>query len=232
MRSKTDMATGYRRIEAGWSVFGRDGERIGSVAAEVAEPGVEYFVLEKGMFFPSEHYIPFSAIDAIDDDEIHLSVSKEEIGSIGWDEPPTASDGDADLHEAVSGYQDRAVTPRDGATVDRREEHLRVDTEPVKTGEVRIGKRVVEEEQAVDVPVTREEVRISRRPVDRPASGDSMPDEITIPITEERATATTDARVVEEIDIEKVARQDTQRVTGTVKKEQFEIDGEDDASRR
>lgn len=234
MHSESGSTTAYyRQIQVGWTVYGSDGQKIGNVGAGDGEPQGEYFILEKGLFFPSEHYIPFSAIDAIDDDNIRLNVSKDEIEATDWDQPPSTSGDDTGLDQAVGGYQERAGRTSDRGTVDRREEHLRVDTQPVQTGEVRVGKRVVEEQQTVDVPVTREEVVITRRPVDRPVTAESTADdEITIPITEERATATKDARVVEEIDVKKVAHQGTQRVTGTVKKEEFEIAGEDDASRR
>jgi uncharacterized protein (TIGR02271 family) len=233
MGSETDFRSGYHgQIQAGWTVYGSDGKKIGNVAAGDSQAQARYFVLEKGMFFPTEHYIPFSAIDSIDDDEIRLNVTKDQIESNRWDQPPTASDDDMDMGEAVTGYQQRAGTTPDGGTLERQEEHLRVDKQPVKTGEVRVGKRVVEEEQAVDVPVTREEVQVRRRSVDRPASGASTQGEtIVIPVTEERATATKDARVVEEIEIDKVARQETQRVGDTVKKEEFEIEGDDETRR-
>jgi Domain of unknown function (DUF2382)/Heat induced stress protein YflT len=54
-------------------------------------------------------------------------------------------------------------------TVQLREEELQARKTPVETGEVRLGKDVVEERKSVEVPVTREEVYVERRPVDRPA---------------------------------------------------------------
>lgn len=53
--------------------------------------------------------------------------------------------------------------------IERREERLTVDKETEQIGSVRVGKRVVEETQSVDVPVKREELVIERRSVDRPA---------------------------------------------------------------
>jgi stress response protein YsnF len=45
-----------------------------------------------------------------------------------------------------------------------REEQLRVRKQPVETGEARLRKDVVSEQQSMDVPVTHEEVYIERRP--------------------------------------------------------------------
>jgi len=227
MRSDQETAANYSEIRAGWDVYGSDGEKIGTVAAGDSEPGAQYFVVEKGFLFPTELYVPFSAISRIDDDDMYLSVTKDEIEGQGWDTMPTAS-ADTDMDDAVSGYRERSD---EGAVLERREERLNVDRQPVEAGEVRVGKHVVEEEQSVDVPVMREDVQIERRAVDRPASGEPLEEgEVRVPVTEERVSASKEARVVEELDVNKVARQDTERVTDTVRKEEFDVD--EDAERR
>src|SRR5207248_2118422 len=45
-----------------------------------------------------------------------------------------------------------------------REEQLRAQKQPVETGEARLRKDVVSEQQSMDVPVTHEEVYVERRP--------------------------------------------------------------------
>jgi uncharacterized protein (TIGR02271 family) len=83
----------------------------------------------------------------------------------------------------------------------------------------------VHEEQSIDVPVTREEVQVSSRQVDRPASGDAFSDQdIAVPVMEEDVEVTKEARVVEEFDVDKQTYQDTERVTDTVRKERVDID--------
>jgi uncharacterized protein (TIGR02271 family) len=100
-----------------------------------------------------------------------------------------------------------------------------VDKDVEKAGEVRIGKNVVEDRQTVDVPVSREEVNIERRAVDRPATGDSLTDEsIDVPVYEERVKTGKEARVVEELEVGKTATTDTKRVEDTVRREEFEIE--------
>jgi uncharacterized protein (TIGR02271 family) len=207
------------QIESGWDVYGSDGEKIG----DVADVGTDYFIVEKGFIFPTELYVPMSAVQSVERDRVDLSFTKDQIESQGWDRPPATMSGTTH-DEAISGYTARGQ----GATLERREEQLRVDKEPVRAGEVRVGKDVIEQEQSVDVPVSREDVQIDRRAVDRPASAEEFSDqEVSIPVTEERARVTKDARVVEELDVDKDVHEDTERVTDTVKKEQFRVEGED-----
>src|SRR5919199_363163 len=72
----------------------------------------------------------------------------------------------------TTGARSTAETDRTGASegaVQLREEELRTRKESVETGQVSLGKEVVEEQKSLEVPVTREEVYVERRPVDRPA---------------------------------------------------------------
>ena len=56
----------------------------------------------------------------------------------------------------------------------RSEEHLRVGTEQVEAGRARLRKYVVTEQQSVQVPVSREEVRVEREPITDANRGDAL----------------------------------------------------------
>jgi uncharacterized protein (TIGR02271 family) len=228
---RSDTGIDLQRIQPGRDVYGSDGSEIG----DVAEVGSNYIVVEKGFLFPKDIYIPASAITSVSEDRIELNVPKDAIEDQGWDAAPAESAAGTD--DAAMGDRDYAADAsameREEGTLERREERLRVDKQPVQTGEVRIGKEVVEEEQSVDVPVTREQVDVSTRPIDRPASGDAFQEErIAVPVTEERVQVDKEARAVEELDVEKVAEEDTERVSETVRREEFRIEDEGDATRR
>ena len=115
-----------------------------------------------------------------------------------------------------------------GRTVELREEELQARTQPVQAGEVEIRKDVVTEQRTMEVPVTREEVEIERRPADRrPADrpigeGES----ISVPVREEQVTVEKQPVVREEIDVGKRQVQDTEQVSGTVRREVADIDRE------
>jgi uncharacterized protein (TIGR02271 family) len=135
---------------------------------------------------------------------------------------------DATRREAAMG----AVEGRDG--VELREEKLRADKETVQSGEVRVGKRVVTEQKQIEVPVTREEAVIERHPVgERPASGSvGSDDEVRVPLREEKVRIEKEPVVTEEISVGKRQRQDTERVSETVKREEAEIEGADESEVR
>ena len=221
---QTDYAT---QIQTGTNVYGSDGEKIGDVAGLTNT----YFIVEKGFFFTTDIYVPMSAVSSLDEDGIRLSLTKDDIENGEYANPPTDDSYDTDA-TAATGYTAGSAIDHDSDEEDvleRREERLTVDKQTEKAGEVRVGKRVVEEQQSIDVPVTREEVTIERRDVDRPATGEAFTEEsLEVPVYEERVEAGKEARVVEELEVDKTATTGTARVEDTVRREEFEIEGDDD----
>ena len=110
------------------------------------------------------------------------------------------------------------------------EEKLNVDKERYQAGEVNVTKHVVEDTQTVEVPVTREEVYIERRPVTEEfAAGEVFDDgeNIHIPVTEERVEVTKRPVVSEEIIVGKREVHDTETVSERVRREEAAIDRTD-----
>ena len=138
--------------------------------------------------------------------------------------------GKAKDHEGLTwGHAREAVKDAFDRTIQLREERLNVDKTSVKTGEVRVGKRVVTEHKTIDVPVEREEVVIERRPASgRAAGGDIAEEEIVVPVKEERITVTKHPVVTEEVSVGKRKVQDTKHVAASVRKEELEVDEEGD----
>ena len=130
----------------------------------------------------------------------------------------------------VGGLSDRDTLRED--SIQLREEELIARKQRVQTGEVEVGKRVVAEEQTIEVPVAREEVYVERRPVDRRPADDadfgSGREEIRVPVMEEEVDVDKRAVVTEEISVGKRVTQDTERVSGTVRREEAVIEGDDD----
>jgi uncharacterized protein (TIGR02271 family) len=225
---RTPMEMDPRQIEDGWDVFAADGDKVG----DVSEVRDNYLVVKKGFLFPSERYVPFSAISGIEHDRVYLNVNKDEIDAQGWDQAPTGA----------SGYSERepAAEPgmrREGErTVPLREEELRARKESTQTGQVEIGKEVVAEEKTMEVPRTREEVVVERRPVDRRPSDRPIGEggeTFEVPVREERVTTEKEPVVYEEVEVGKRPVQETERVSGTVRREEarFEEEGDVDVRR-
>jgi uncharacterized protein (TIGR02271 family) len=237
----------------GTEVVGADGEKVGKIVA--VHPN--YVVVEKGFFFPTDYYVPTSAIAREEGDRVVLSMDRDEALAQNWDEVPTdiaAGEDDAysvgaasatsgtvadraDLQERSAPFEhfeDTAATHIDAEQrirVPVREEELEASTHPVQLGEVRVEKEVVAEERVLEVPVIEERLRVERRAVDRDASGDAdlfTEGAIEIPIGGEQVDLATRVHVVEEVEIEKQAVRRTEEVAGTVRREEVRV--EDDVA--
>jgi len=123
-------------------------------------------------------------------------------------------------------------TDREDETLQLREEELQARTREVETGRVQLGKNVVEEERTLEVPVTRDEVTIERRPVDRrPADGPISDDDdatIRVAVHEERVEVEKTPVVYEEVAIGKREVTTTQPVSETVRREEVHVETEGD----
>jgi len=122
-----------------------------------------------------------------------------------------------------------------GDTIEVKEERLLAETRPVEAGEVRVRKEVHTENRTIDVPVQHEEVVIERTPVHGRAATEGISagairegEEIRIPVREEQVDVSKHAEVVEEVNIGKRVVQDTERVSGQVRKEEVHVEQKGD----
>lgn len=138
------------------------------------------------------------------------------VGGLG----DTTRDRDVDLD------RDRDVDlDRDDDSIVRREEELRVGTERVESGRLRIRKHVVTENQTVTVPVEREEFEVVREPLDgRSSGGDLGDDEIAVTTHEERPVVDKEVVDSERIGVERRTVTDQERVSADVSREEVDID--------
>lgn len=117
-----------------------------------------------------------------------------------------------------------------GDAMTRSEERLNVGTERVETGRVRLVKHVVTEEQQVNVPVTHEEVRLEREPVtdanrDAAMSGEDLTEaEHEVTLHAEQPVVSKETVPVEQVRLTKDTVADEKTVSGTVRKEQIEVE--------
>jgi uncharacterized protein (TIGR02271 family) len=224
---------------AGDEVIGSDGDKVGTVA----EVQPTYIVVEKGFFFPTDYYIPMSAITSVANGQVVLNVAKDAALHSGWDTVPDAvpmgttgtetiiTDVDrSDIDQTVD--VDRVTAARvsedDEIRIPVMEEELTATVRQQEAGAVRIQKDVVAEERTLEVPVTEERIRVERRVVDRAAtSADAGAFEetvIDVPLRSETVDVQKHARVAEEVTVSKDAVQRTEQVRGTVRHEEVYVD--------
>lgn len=253
------------QINEGAEVRSADDEKLGKVVG--MQQG--YLVVEKGFFFPTDYYVPTSAVANYDGDTVYLNVSKDEALNSDWNLNPgaelstgtvAAGSYDTSINDRLTsdttlgvgsvgtgtvdaGYAgDVATQPFEHAAHEERGAHIHADDRlivpvheeeltatkrEVERGQVRVEKDVIAEERTLEVPVTEERVTVSRRVVDRPVSGDATAFEeavIDVPLHGEEVELQKRTRVAEEIEIGKEAVQHTERVAGTVRREEVRVD--------
>jgi uncharacterized protein (TIGR02271 family) len=113
----------------------------------------------------------------------------------------------------------------------RSEERLNVGTERVESGRVRLRKYVVTEQQQVTVPVSHEEVRVEREPIDATErgrmgdrSGKLADAEQEVVLHEEKPVVRTETVPVERVRVGTDTVTEEQTVGGDVHKERIDVE--------
>jgi len=259
----------------GRDAFDSSGDKIGEIADVYYDDATgrpEWLALKTGFFGMKQTFAPIHGSQhhgdgdlklAFDkntvkdapriDPEGHLSPAEEEElwAHYGYDYADTTTAkhygyGKAyGRRRADADYGERSDDPN---AVTRSEEELHVAkgrTERKETGKVRLRKYVVTENVKVEVPVTREEVRVTREPVgDSPtatgggkirsgrAGSDIGETEHEVVTYEERAVVTKETVPKERIRLEKETVTDSETVEDTVRKEKVDIEGDAKQSTR
>lgn len=148
----------------------------------------------------------------------------------------TAGTTNRDLSDrSRADYADQTGRTGDVQNIQLLGEVLRVHRDRVSRGEVIVRKNVVGENQTVQVPVTREEFVLERRP----ASGEAQASgtigegqEIRIPLTEETASLDKGTVVREEVAVGKRPVQEIRDLSGDVRREELEVDDQTTTRKR
>jgi uncharacterized protein (TIGR02271 family) len=143
--------------------------------------------------------------------------------------PQTRENQSAGGTDAIDAVQD---TDRESVVV--RDEQLNVGTETRESGRVRLRKHSYTDTETVEVPVSREEVVVERESIDpnSPEALRNTGDEEVVVTTHEEVPVVDKTATAEKVTVDKNTIQDTERVSGTVQREDVEVEGEGDAGRR
>ena len=217
-----------------------DGDEIG----DIVEVNPDFIIVESsggflGLGEQRTYYVPRSAISREEGTDWYANVRKDDLDTMGWTDAPSgssyaqqdyASYGDEGVATQTASVDTTDVQPtprREGTRLVRHEEELQATKATAQVGEVSVSKDVVEAQVQLDVPVMKEEVEVTRRAVDSTAS--ASPDAfqggtISVPVREEVVSVSKQPRVVEEIEVSKAAHQETRQVSGTVRREEIQVD--------
>jgi len=143
----------------------------------------------------------------------------------------TGTRGDTDRRESVG--RDTSGPNTDSAMT-RSEEEMRVGTRREEAGQVRLRKWVETEQVNESVPVQREQVRVEREPItganrDAAMSGpDISEEEHEVTLHEERPVTEKVTVPKERVRLDKDVATDEEQVSGEVRKERIEVEGDVD----
>jgi uncharacterized protein (TIGR02271 family) len=111
--------------------------------------------------------------------------------------------------------------------VQRTEEELAAGTREREAGEVRVQKNVRTDHESIAVPTRHEEVSVERVPLSGEASEAEIgEDEVSVPVTEEEVVVSKRPAVKEEVRIRKDVVEDTQIVEEDVRREEIDVEDE------
>src|SRR5215216_4669444 len=239
----------------GWqgrTLVDRDGSRIGSIDAiylddHTGQP--EWALVNTGRFGTKSSFVPLAQATQTDQD-VRVPYDKQLVN----DAPRV--DPDRHLSEAEERQlwrhygldYDRTTRRRPtgpdtfGPTTDqamtRSEEELRVGTTKRERGRVRLRKYVTTEQVTQTVPVQREQLRVEREPItdanlDAATSGpDISEEEHEVTLREEEVVVDKRAVPKERVRLDTETVTDERQVSEEVRKEQIEVDGDQDELRR
>ncbi|CAM2872178.1 DUF2382 domain-containing protein [Corynebacterium jeikeium] len=166
------------------------------------------------------------------------------VGAAGAGVGAAAGAGVAGANADQAGVTEREAANTDAANreaavnnegeIIRSEERLNVQKDKVQTGEARLRKYVVTDTETVEVPVTREEVRVERTPISEEEAAnlkgniDEAGQEASVTLSEERVSVNKETVPVEKVSLNKEQITETERHTEEVRKEQIDsnIDGD------
>jgi uncharacterized protein (TIGR02271 family) len=217
----------------GSEVYDTQGERVGRVgnvylSEESHRP--EWVTVHTGLFGHRETFVPLAGAQEATDG-LHVKWAKDKIK----DAPRIDAGGRLSPQDSMGLYDYYGMpTQRDGRdsgrpgdqTMTRSEEQLEVGTQRVETGRVRLVKHVVTEEQQVTVPVTHEEVRIEREPVDPRDAGKAKIGEQQqeVVLHEERPVVAKHSVPVERVRMHTEQVTEQQQIRDKVRKERIEVE--------
>ena len=133
--------------------------------------------------------------------------------------------GHAEDDEGVSQTSGSDLDDRDELRVQRSEEELAAGTREREAGAMKVRKRVRTDREKIEVPPRHEEVSVERVPVSGEATEAQIgEDEVVVPVTEEEVVVSKRAVAKEEVRIRKDVVEDTEVVEEDVRREEIDVE--------
>ncbi len=197
--------------------------KVGQVYLDDNSGSPEWVTVSTGLFGSKETFVPLAQA-SFADGILTVPVAKDSVK----DAPQIDHDGHLSPEQEAELYRHYGLQYDE--SVDTRADNAGVDG--ADTVKARLRKYVTTETQTVQVPVSREEVRLEREPItdanrDQAMAGaDLTEEEHEVTLTEERVVVGKETVPVERVRMDTETVRDTQEVSEEVRSEQIEVDGD------
>ena len=220
-----DTTTSQYQFREGDDVLGSDGEKVGSVHSI----GSNYLVVEKGFFFPTDYYVPFSAVSTYDDADgkVYLNVSKSDALNSGWDTQPgegATYGGSTMTTDATSTFGSAAGTTTTAMGDSFSTDAQRIDADYNDDLATRRG-AISDDAISADVDTTYTDTTMTGNVgyTDTERTNVTDQDRIVVPVHEEELVATKRARAAGEVQITKDVVEEARTLEVPVTEERVQV---------
>ena len=199
---------------------GNDDEDFG----EVQDVQDNYVLVQKGIINKKKFYIPKDQAESYDGDVLRFRFSKEDLSQ--YENEPSSSTTTAHEDVTSDSVEERETEEE---SIPLTEERLDVSKKS-QEDQATVTKKPVTETKTVEVPLTREEVSIERRPASSQTEGQSpiqSQQDIKIPLKREEAQVSKTPYVKEEAVVKKKAFTDKKEITEDVTSEELDTSNVD-----
>lgn len=218
MLHRNESQQKYPDLREGLNAYNKEGDKLG----RIVELKDDYLTVEKGVFFPKDFTFRYDDIVEVHDGSITLSRGRKELEN--WKD------------EKYEGWHEYDRFNKGETTIPVYEEELEAQKITRPKGEIHVRKVVHTEMKQFTVPVTKEEIIVERTPVSEEhplKSGEQLfkEEDIRIPVSEEEVEIIKRPVTKEEVHIKKVIHTEEQKFKGEVRKEDVEVNREDEKGR-
>ena len=185
---------------------------------EVQDIEGNYILVQKGLINKEKFYIPKDQAESYDGDVLRFRISEQELSQFQH-EPPSI--WDSNNSQETTTFERNT---NEEEHIPLTEERLDVSKES-QEDQARVTKKPVTESKTVEVPLTREEVSIERRPASGQTEAQSpiqSEQEIKIPLKREKAKVSKKPYVKEEAVIKKKGVTNKKKISEDVTSEELD----------
>lgn len=218
------------------AAYAQNNEKIGKINGALVDETtgkIRYFIVDVGGWFSSKEVLVPAGLARIEGDSVYFdSLTRDQAEEMNaYDANRVYNYDDQSAYDKTvfnKGTTARQLADTDynaPNTLELLEERLTVNKDRIVAGVLELRKRVVSENQAVNVQLTEEQAHIQRTAVNQPTTRTIGEDDgvVRVELEAERANVSKQTYVAEQVNVDKVAETRTETFNETVRREELDV---------